>query len=122
MVIGLVSYQRLLKLAEGKGLRNVLAELEPEIMADKESRRRTPRPPAPAGGISIRAAARKYGIADITIRRWIKKGFVSVIPSESKYEKFVKEARIAELAAAYHSNPGRGTWAVKNYILKERSS
>jgi hypothetical protein len=119
MVIGLVSYQRLLKLAEGKGLRNVLAELEPEIMADKESRRRTPRPPAPAGGISISVGSRRYNIPHPTISRWVSNGYIPVL-LRTRYELFIQESRLAELAVVYQGNPGRGSWAVKQYIQNEK--
>lgn len=34
---------------------------------------------APKGGISIRAAARKYGINYSTLSRWAKRGWVNII-------------------------------------------
>jgi hypothetical protein len=119
MAIGLVSYQRLLKLAEGKGLRNVLAELEPEIMADKASRRRPPRPPAPTGGISISEGSRRYNIPHPTISRWVSNGYIPIL-LRTRYELFIQESRLAELAVVYQGNPGRGSWAVKQYIQNEK--
>ncbi len=112
----LVSYERLLEIAERKGIKSVLEQLEPEIVAEREKRKRIPRTPAPPGGISIRAASRKYKIPDITIRRWIQRGYISVIPTESKWEKFITEEHIIPLAKAYKSDPRRGSWAVKRYV------
>lgn len=41
--------------------------------------KRQPRPPAPEGGISLRAAARKYGLDNGTLSRWVSRGWVSII-------------------------------------------
>lgn len=41
--------------------------------------KRQPRGPVPPGSISLREAARKYGIPNPTISRWVKRGLIKVI-------------------------------------------
>jgi len=106
----LVSFDRLLQLAERKGIRPVLENLEADIMAEKESRKRIPRPPAPEGGISINAASKKYKIAKTTLYQWVKKKYIPVIKS-TKYETFITESCVAKIAEEY--KPRRGSWDVK---------
>jgi len=106
----LVSFDRLLQLAERKGIRPVLENLEADIMAEKESRKRIPRPPAPEGGISINAASKKYKIAKTTLYQWVKKKYIPVIKS-TEYETFILESCVAKIAEGY--KPRRGSWDVK---------
>jgi len=90
-------------------------------MADKESRRRTPRPPAPAGGISIRAASKKYKIANTTIQGWVKKGYVHKI-CEDEWVTYIDEERLKVLVDAYKASPGRGSWAIRKLIEQENNN
>jgi hypothetical protein len=125
MVTDLVRLSSMLNRAEKEKLPedviNHLKQLGQEILADKIKNRRQPRPPAPEGGISICAAARKYTIPDPTICRWVKSQYISVV-KKTDYETFIDEPRLSVLAEVYHSDPGRGSWAVKRFILQEHNS
>ena len=110
----LVSFDRLLELAERKGIRPVLENLEADIMAEKESRKRIPRPPAPEGGIGIRGGAKKYGLSKSTVHKWYKLGYIPKVLDDG-YKVYIDEARLKELADVYKSDPGRGTWAIKRH-------
>jgi hypothetical protein len=85
-------------------------------MAEKDiiNRRRQPAPPPPKGGISIRAAGRKYNVDFRLVSTWVKRGLISVL-LETPNNKFVEEKKVAELAAKYNTNPGRG----KRTIFKQ---
>lgn len=96
--------------------KNMIAIVE-ETEKDLIKQRRLPSPPDPEGGISIRAAERKYRIASATISRWVKKTFVPVL-LETANEKFIDEAKLIKLVEAYRQCPGRGTWAVKKACEK----
>jgi hypothetical protein len=85
-----------------------------KVMAEKESRRRQPRPPAPEGGISLSEGSRKYGIPHPTISRWVKYGYIS-IKRDDGWIIYIDEAKLKVLATVYKSDPGRGSWAIKKY-------
>lgn len=53
----------------------VLRQVETHIVND----RRQPKLPAPKGGISIREAARKYGLPHNTISYWVKSGRINIL-------------------------------------------
>lgn len=122
MVTDMVKFSNVLQVAEDQGkpqeFINELRTLIPAILADKQKRKRQPREPAPTGGICIRAAARKYQLKCQTICRWVQAGYIRVIRKD-QYETFIDEARLSELAKVYHSDPGRGSWAVKKFIEEE---
>ena len=109
----LVSFDRLLELAERKGIRPVLENLEADIMAEKESRKRIPRPPAPEGGIGIREGARKYSISKSTVYKWVKNKLIPIIRDDG-WIVYIDESRLAELVKAFDGRPG--SWSVKRYI------
>jgi len=81
-----------------------------------ENHKRQPKPPAPEGGISLGAAARKYKIPNQTISRWVKRGLISFI-LETRNEKYINEAEFAELAKRYKQNPGQGKWTIRQAFL-----
>ena len=58
--------------------------------------KRLPRPPAPEGGISLRAAARKYGVHHTTILKWVKKGILPVLKRTPNW-LYVDEATIRKI-------------------------
>jgi hypothetical protein len=58
--------------------------------AKEESRRRQPAPPPPTGGISLRAAGRKYNIDYRTISRWVKRGLIIVL-LETRNCKYISD-------------------------------
>ena len=70
-------------------------------------KRRQPAPPPPEGGISIRAAGRKYNVDFRTISTWVKRGLVKVI-LETKNNKYIDEKSTKYLCTKYNSDPGRG--------------
>ncbi|MFA5389143.1 MAG: hypothetical protein WC312_05245 [Candidatus Omnitrophota bacterium] len=84
-------------------VRKVLDAAKTDII----SRRRQPAPPPPEGGISIRAAGRKYKIDFRLISSWTKRGLITVL-LETPNNKYINENQVAELAKKYKSDPGRG--------------
>lgn len=125
MVTDLVRFGNILQAAQKENmppeLIEKLQELKQIVLADKEKRKRQPRPPAPIGGISEHLASVKYNIPYSTLRGWANKSYVKII-SRTKYETFIDEKRVAQLAIVYHSDPGRGSWAVKKLILEEQNN
>lgn len=78
----------------------VLKQVEVRI----ENGRRQPKPPAPEGGISIRAAGRKYDIPFKTISRWAQRGFIPIL-LRTRNELYISEASLAQIASKYKSLP-----------------
>jgi hypothetical protein len=74
---------------------------------DVISRRRQPALPPPDGGISIRAAGRKYKIDFRLVSSWVKRGLIAIL-LETPNNKYIQEKDVAELAKKYKTNPGRG--------------
>jgi hypothetical protein len=70
-------------------------------------RRRQPSPPPPEGGITIRAAGRKYDVDFRLISSWVKRGLISVL-LETPNNKYINELQVSTLAKKYKTNPGRG--------------
>jgi len=58
--------------------------------------KRQPKPPPPEGGISLREAARKYGVHHTTILKWVKKGLVPIIKRTPNW-LYVDEAAIQKI-------------------------
>lgn len=79
-----------------------------------------PRPPAPEGGISLRAAERKFGISNVTLSLWTRKGYLPIIKRTAN-EVFVNERLVAEIAKRYKEHGGRGKWVIRE-IIKDISS
>ncbi len=79
----------------------------------KRKRDRTPAPPAPAGGITLNQAERKYGIYANTLRGWTKEGphdRPRLLPVLLKTRNctYVDEKILADLVEKYKAFPGRG--------------
>ena len=112
MVTNLISVKAIRAIIdkEDPAVKEQLEVIITKAMAEKESRRRQPRPPAPEGGISINAASKKYKIAKTTLYQWVKKKYIPVIKS-TKYETFITESCVAKIAEVY--KPRRGSWDVK---------
>jgi hypothetical protein len=72
-------------------------------------------PPPPVGGISIRAAERKYKIRSSTICGWIKSKLISTLGKGLK-EIYIDESMIAKIAEKYHKANGRGNRAIIKII------
>lgn len=70
----------------------VLETVESHMLNDK----RKPSPPAPPGGISLRAAARKYNLHHTTLIKWIKKGKLPVLLRTPNW-LYVDEETISKL-------------------------
>ena len=85
------------------------------------NRKRESAPPAPEGGISLRAASRKYGIPNQTLSRWVKKGLIPTI-TRTRNELYADELALAEQAAEYLKNPGRGKWTIKKVADENRNN
>ena len=68
---------------------------------------RQPAPAPPEGGISIRAAARKYGVPDPTISRWAARGLIRVL-LRTKNEVYLSEDDLIPVIKRYKQAPGRG--------------
>jgi hypothetical protein len=71
-------------------------------------------PAPPAGGISIRAASRKYKIQSSTISRWVKRGILKPI-LKTKNELYIFETDIFIISQKYNQSRGRG----KREIIKD---
>lgn len=122
MVTDLVRLSKVIERAEKEQLpANVihkLRQLGHDIMSERK-KSKEPRPPAPEGGISLSEGSRRYNIPHPTISRWVSNGYIPVL-LRTRYELFIQESRLAELAVVYQGNPGRGSWAVKQYIQNEK--
>jgi hypothetical protein len=66
--------------------RRVMEAIEERI---KKSRRQ-PSDPAPKGGISLRSAARKYGIPHSTLLLWIPHNYIQVL-KKTNYRTYISE-------------------------------
>lgn len=86
-----------------------------KMLDDKNGHKREPKPPPPEGGISLRAAERKYGVKHATLSIWTRKGYLPII-LRTKNELYIDEAILAELANIFKQNPGRGKWTIKQNL------
>ena len=78
-----------------------------QIIVKRNNNQRQPKLPPPEGGISIRAAGRKYGLAPRTISGWVKRGLVPILLRTSNW-LYVDEAKLAEVIQKYKQAPGQG--------------
>ena len=102
------------KIAEGAKLpESVVKKVIQQMVNEKEKNKRQPSPPPPKGGISIRAASRKYGVPSPTISRWVKRGFIPII-SRTKNWLYINEACLREVISKYLGDPGRGKKTLGN--------
>lgn len=96
------------ELARGTGLpAEDIDKVIRQIIAEKHNHKREPSPPPPTGGISLRAAERKYGIANETISGWVKRGLIPVLLRTRNW-LYIDEARLVEVIQRYRQNPGQG--------------
>lgn len=112
MVVAMISPRHLDKDAEmverKRGIpRDMTKAVLETVLEDRQEKKRLPAPEPPAGGISLRAASRKYGIANQTLSRWVKRGMVSVILRTENW-LYVDEGKLGELIERYRQNPGQG--------------
>jgi len=91
--------------------RRIMEAIEERI----KSNRRHPAPQPPVGGISIRAASRKYGMRHTTIVRWVKEGFIPVI-LETKNEKFINEKITIAIIHKFKSFTGEGRKTIRKVL------
>jgi hypothetical protein len=77
------------------------------VIEDRQNHKRQPKPEPPEGGISLRAAERKYGIPNGTLCRWAKRGFIPIL-LRTKNWLYVDEAKLVEVIQRYKQNPGQG--------------
>jgi len=92
-----------------------------ELKKMAEERHRDPLPPPPNGSISISEASRRYNIPQPTISRWVRKGFIIVI-QDTGWAKYIGQEQMAELAANYARDPGRGKWTIKKVADENRNN
>lgn len=97
--------------ADPKLVERILTTVKREI----ETNRRQPAPPPPEGGISIRAAERKYKIRSSTISGWVKDEHIPILKRGSK-EIYISEELIARVAKEYKTLKGRGNRAIIKII------
>ncbi len=86
-----------------------------QVEAHMENGRRQPKPPAPEGGISIRAAGRKYGIAPRTISGWAQRGYIPVM-LRTRNELYVDEKKLIEVIKFYKTSPGQGKSTIRQKL------
>jgi DNA-binding transcriptional MerR regulator len=109
-----------------KAIRNIIDKEDPatkekiegiitKAMAEKESRRKQPRLPAPKGSIGIREGAKKYGLSKSTVHKWYKLGYIPKVLDDG-YMVYIDEERLKELATAIKSDPRPGSRAIKRYL------
>lgn len=82
------------------------------VIEDRQNHKREPRPSPPEGGISLRAAERKYSIPAKTFSRWVTKGLIPVLLRTPNW-LYVDEAKLIELIQRYRQNPGQGKKTIK---------
>jgi hypothetical protein len=83
-----------------------------ELQQETDARRFVPREDAPAWGVSIRQASRRYRIPSPTISRWVAKNYIPVVYRDA-WITLILECAMAKIASIYHTNPGQGTRTVK---------
>lgn len=99
--------------AEKRGITKELAKMVLEtVLEERQNHRRQPKPPAPEGGISIRAASRQYEIPHPTLSRWVKKGYIPIL-LRTKNELYISEDKVVELVSRYKLAPGQGKYTLK---------
>ena len=114
------------KLIRVKAIRAIIDKEDPAVKeqleviitkarAEKESRKRIPRPPAPEGSIGIREGAKKYGLSKSTVHKWYKLGYIPKVLDDG-YMVYIDEERLKELATAFKSDPRPGSRAIKRYL------
>lgn len=81
----------------------------------REKRRREPAPAPPKGGISLRAASRKYRVPQTTISSWIKSAFLPVL-LRTNVRVYVDENQLLELVRVRANNTGRGNRSVSKAV------
>lgn len=86
-----------------------------QIIINKQNHKRQPKPPPPEGGISLRAAERKYGIKHETISLWIKRGYLPEL-LRTKNELYVEEGKLVKIIGIYLKSPGRGKRTIKHNL------
>jgi hypothetical protein len=82
------------------------------VIEDRQNHKRQPKPEPPTGGISLRAAERKYGIAHETLARWVKRGLIPILLRTPNW-LYVDEAKLVEVIQRYKQNPGQGKKTIK---------
>lgn len=103
--------------ASEKLVRKILEMAEKDVI----SRRRQPAPPAPEGGISIRAAGKKYKIPFQTISQWVQTGALKSL-KRTKNALYIKESDIAGIATKYKQHHGRGKKAIFNELKSKQTT
>lgn len=83
-----------------------------QAMVHADNNKRQPKPPPPEGGISIRAAGRKYGIAPRTISGWVQRGLIPIL-LVTRNEKYIDETILAKIVQEYKKAPGQGKFTIR---------
>ena len=125
MVITGRSITRLLNMSEeiAKAADTTKEVAEKVLLAANQDiikRRREPAPPPPEGGISVRAASRKYKIPSQTISQWIQKGVLNPL-LRTKNELYIKEQDIASISIKHRTARGRGKRVVFNELKSKQT-
>lgn len=87
-------------------------------LAEKHNNKRQPPVPAPEGGISLRAAARKYRMDNGTLSRWVQKGYIPIL-LRTKNEVYIDEDKVAEVIKLYKTAPGQGKKTVSQTMSND---
>lgn len=107
--------RKLLTIEEAERIINESRNRKEMVTKLRKLPKRQKAPPPPDGGISIREAARKYGLSNVTIWRWVNNKFIPVI-LETKNTTYIDESRFAEIASSYNSLPKGTRKTIKNAI------
>jgi len=81
--------------------------------------KRQPAAAAPEGGISIRAASRKYHVGHPLLSDWRKRGIILTLLKTTK-EVYVSEDSVIKAVSIFNTDPGRGKRTVINYFKAEQ--
>lgn len=85
-------------------LNNQIFLRESDVMANSPKDRY---PELSGSSISIRGAARKYGITSPTISRWVARGLIRIVKQVGN-KIMIDESDMAYMADYYTKRPGRG--------------
>lgn len=91
-----------------------------EILKEMSPRERGNGNNAPEGGISIRAASKKYGIPASTLSYRRQKGWIETL-KETPNEVFILEEDVAKLRKALPKNTKRGSKEITRYLEKSHA-
>lgn len=96
-------------------------EVLDDLLANSTTKKRVPAPPPPPGGIGLREAERKYGVAATTISGWRRKEWLRTL-LDTRNTTYVDEKELLKLIKVFKPQAKRGTKAIKRELEKSHNN